>query len=503
MISSTVTIIKNAWNISKLGITMFAIGIILCITGVILSFIVKLSLSSLSENISYVAVMIGTGIPFTLVGINLLLQPQKKGVYENYIEKNEILIIEWMVSIVLVILFFKSYPDGWNYPKLYVLFIPYTICIFLLVINILFNIDKKETEISCVRKEIERSENIIKEKEEMCKEHSAPDYATEFASSLKKNIDELKIIMDDLKVNIDVGIRGIAERTSSVAYKYKYDNERLHDDMIKFKQRTEKEKLDFKERTNERIIKNLMNMLYEIDELKQYRDNDSNYSVGDVDKIKENIYNILKNEGIDIINPSIGDDFDDKKYCAIQTMETDKFPEKKVVDIKKIGCMFKSGKVINYANVIVSKKINKEDDVKIVDNKIGVKTEVIPENVGFKDKIEDSKIVSKDGIEYVETKTEDDKVKVEDDISILEHIGRMLKRILEPMGSEVIIVNDTKRIKKEEKIDDTKQIKKEEKIDDTKQIKKEEKIDDTKQIKKEEKIGNIRSGEDMKAEYQK
>ena len=375
------TTIKNTWQRNKLGVGMFMIGIILCIIGTMLSLIWKLGFAY-SQKTPYVIAMIGVGIPFILTGINITLQPPKlpiykwyyrwyKGIYTNYIEENEILIIECVVSIILIMLLFISYPDGWHYPNLYIILIPYAVCIFLLIINILFNIDTKETEIEYIRKELKESNIIIKEKEEMYRDNAAPDYTIEFTNKLKRNIDELKTIMDELKINIDSGAKDIVERTTSTANKYRSDNEQLHNDVQKFKQRIEKEKIEFKERINERIIKNLMNTLHNIDELKQYKDKNANYSERDIEKIKDDLYNILKNENIEIINPSIGDDFDDKKCCAIQTVETDKFPEKKIIDVKKIGCMFKSGKIIKYADVIVSKNKMKtdKDDKTRADNK--------------------------------------------------------------------------------------------------------------------------------------
>jgi molecular chaperone GrpE (heat shock protein) len=214
------------------------------------------------------------------------------------------------------------------------------------------------------------------------------------------------MIMDELKISIDIGTKDIAERTTMVANKYKLDNERLHNDLHGFKQRTEKEKIELKDRANERVIKSLMNTLYNIDELGKYRDKSANYTVGDMGGIKDNIYDIIKNEGVDIINPSIGDNFDDKKCCAIKTIETDKFPDNRIMDIKKIGCMFKSGKVINYADVIVSKSSVKVEAVKAdtkVDTKVDVKTDtkaqIETNKTDTKAQIEAAKIDAKAQIE--------------------------------------------------------------------------------------------------------
>lgn len=391
MSNSVMTPIINVWKRNELGTGMFIVGTISCMIGVILSF---------SGNMTDAAEMIGVGIPFILAGTNIILQPSKLPIYEMYkgfygkcIEGNWILILECLVPTISITLFFQSYPDNWNDPIFYMVFIPYGVCIFLLTINILFSTDEKDREIDRIREELKKSHAIIREKEEMCKDDAAPNYAIDFATGINRNIDELKSIMDTLKGAIDSGAKDIAMMTASVANKYRSDNTQLHNDVQNFKQRAEKEKADFKERVNERMIKNLMNTLYEIDELRQYKDKGTSYTIGDIDKIKDNIYSIFRDEEIDIINPSIGDNFDDKKCCAIQTIETDKFPGNKIVDIKKIGCMFKSGKVIKYADVVVSKSNVKTDEG--VDTKIEDKAKTEDAKVDIKTKPEDNKADNK------------------------------------------------------------------------------------------------------------
>ena len=466
MTNNPVTTVKNLWRINRLGAGMFIIGAVLCITSVILSTVWRLDFASISDNEVYVVTMIEIGVPFILAGIGILLRPQKlptcmmpeetienytigtvgsyvQGTDENYIKdahenytigtdgnhikdtnrnydewtdenfvgKSEILIIELVASLVFAILLFASYPNGWNYPNFYVLILLYVTCLLLLTVGVLSNISEKETDISYMRKEIECSNMIIEEREEMCKDNSAPDYTTDFAKKLNGNIDDLKVIMDELKISIDIGAKGIAERTAMVANKYRSDNEKLHNDLQGFKQRTEKEKIESKERANERVIKSLMSTLYGIDELSKYRDKNANYTVGDISKIKEDIYNIIKNEGVDIINPSIGDNFDDKKCCAIKTIETDKFSGNKIVDIKKIGCMFKSGKVINYADVVVSKsdikvEDNAEVDAKVdtkLDTKANIKTQVEANKANIKTQVEANKTDIKTQVEANKT----------------------------------------------------------------------------------------------------
>jgi molecular chaperone GrpE (heat shock protein) len=134
-----------------------------------------------------------------------------------------------------------------------------------MITNILSNIDKKEEEIEFIRRELEDSKTTIKEQEKLCEDNAAPEYVTSFATGLKRNVDELISIMGVLKTSIDHGAKDIANMTTSVANKYRFDNEQLHKDVQNFKQRAEKEKIDSKERANERLIKSLMNTLFNID----------------------------------------------------------------------------------------------------------------------------------------------------------------------------------------------------------------------------------------------
>ncbi len=357
MSNDLVSTIKDVWKRNKLGTGMFVIGVILCIIGAIFFVIWKINFVSFSDKTPYVIIMILLGVPFVLTGINVMLRSPKsyEGFYKRYIGKNDTSIIQLFVSIMFTIMLFVSYPDGWDYPTFYIIIIPYLVCTLLLTTNIFFIIDNKEKDLERTIKELEESRTIIKEKDNMSIDDTVPDYTIEFANGMKKNIEELKSIMDDLKVSIDLGTKGISDRVTKVINKYRSDNDQLHNDVQKFKQRVEKENEGFKERTNERMIKSLMNTLDNMDELISYKDRGLNYTANDVINIKGEILNILKNEGVDIIKPFIGNDFDDKKCCALQTVETKEFSDKKIVSVKKIGYMFNSGKVLRYADVVVSK----------------------------------------------------------------------------------------------------------------------------------------------------
>jgi len=359
MTNDTTYIIKNIWRTNKLGSWMFIIGMILFIVGIICSIIWKLNLSSSPDNISYVVTAIGIGIPFIFTGINIILNPIKENIMltirernninncTNYIGENKILSIGWMASTIFIILFFMSYPKDWYYPQIYIIYIFYVTGISLLIISTFLNTAN-------VIAKLKRYDRIIKDKEEMCKEETIPDYIIEFANNLKKNIDG--------------ATANLSEKTVSSIKKYKSDNEQLRNDVQNFKQRIEKEKGDYKKYANERIIKSLMKMFYNIDYALKYKDNkDINNMINHVEGIKRDLHNILVEEEIEIINPTIGENFDDTKCCAIQVIETDKLPDNKIMEVKKLGYKFKSGKVI-CADVAVSK--NNSDKKSIIEKVI-------------------------------------------------------------------------------------------------------------------------------------
>lgn len=323
--------IKNIWQRNRLGSGMFIGGIALCIISAALSIILNISPISHSGYVSYLITMIGLGLPLIFYGSNTIMK---------YSEKNYISFLGFVITISFAILFFTSYSDSQYHDRLYVIYSFYSAGMLLLIVDTFLKINKKESDTILLLEETNKAYLMIKERYDMCKDEAVPDYISEFVKKLKEDIDSRTKELSDMT------IRSIR--------RYKTDNDRLHDDVQKFKQRTEKEKSDFKDRANEMIIKDLVNVIVNIDELGQHK-HDSNYTIDDIKRIKDYLFNILKDEEVEIINPSIGDNFDDKRCCAIETVENDKFPENKIVSVKKIGCLLRSGKVVKYADVVVSK----------------------------------------------------------------------------------------------------------------------------------------------------
>ena len=334
MFSSFRDNIKNIWQRKRLGFGIFVSGIALCIISAAISIILNISPTSYPGYVLYSITMIGLGLPLIFYGSNAIMKK------ENYMS-----FLGLIISISFAIIFFTSYSDRQYYDRLYVIYSFYSAGMLILIVDTFLAINKKENETVYLRGQIKDADNtitnILIEKENMCKGEAIPDYINEFS--------------DKLKQSIDSEVKHLSDRTVSTIRKYKMDNDRLHDDVQKFKQRTEKEKSDFKERANEMIIKDLTNVIINIDELGQHKHPDSGYTADDIKRIKDYLFNILKDEEVEIINPSIGDNFDDKRCCAIETVENDKFPDNKIVSVKKIGCLLKSGKVVKYADVVVSK----------------------------------------------------------------------------------------------------------------------------------------------------
>lgn len=401
MTNNFTSIMKNVWKISKSGLLLFISGMILFIVDVIYSIIWRVNFSSSPDEISYIVTIIGIGIPFVLAGINMILNPVKENPniiirgrdyledFMNYVKGYNMLLAGLTLSIMFIIFFFMSYPDGWYYPNTYIVYIFYMIGISMLIVDTFSNAAN-------VIEKLGESNRIIKQKEDMCKEETIPDYITEFANNIKKDIDD--------------AVDNLSERTVSSIKKYRLDNEQLHIDVQNFRQRIEKEKGDSKKYANERIIKNLMKMLHSIDYTLKYKDNkDINNMINDVEGIKKDLNNIIKDEEVEIIDPSVGDDFDDTKCCAVQVIETDKSPNNKIMEVKKLGYRFKSGKVI-CADVVVSKNNSKQKPIIDKDNKDDNKDDKNKDKKADKDKPEN--MVNKDDNKVDKNKDKPDKVNI-------------------------------------------------------------------------------------------
>jgi molecular chaperone GrpE len=70
--------------------------------------------------------------------------------------------------------------------------------------------------------------------------------------------------------------------------------------------------------------------------------------------------NVLKDDGLSVINPNVGDRFDENTMEALEVVDTesdnDRSDEAKVAEVVLTGWKFSDGTVVRHAKVKVSKK---------------------------------------------------------------------------------------------------------------------------------------------------
>lgn len=115
----------------------------------------------------------------------------------------------------------------------------------------------------------------------------------------------------------------------------------------------EQERLEsFKKRSKENLIRELITILDSFD-LSVLSSDDDKVEKKGVELIRGQLQNILKNNGMSIIETSIGDEFNPQIHEAVERVESDK-EEGVIVEVIKAGYKF-SEKVIRPSQVKVSK----------------------------------------------------------------------------------------------------------------------------------------------------
>lgn len=331
MTNNIKTNLENTKRETKPGLRLFICGIALCIIGILLSIIWRINFSSDPKEISFVVTMTGIGIPIVLFGINTVLKPNLE---------DKISFIGFAISIISIISFMASYPNSWNYPRLYMVYVPYMVGIFLLIIKTFLSANH------VIKEKEQVIDRMTRENDEIIKEDAIQNYISEFTNQLKKDIDK--------------STEELSKRTILAIHKHVSEKEQFKKDIDSFIERTKKEKDELKINANRKIIESLMRPISVANEtLKRYENNkDANNKdmdiVNIIKKIKGDMYEILDNQDVEIINPHIGGDFDSSVHCVVDTRETGEPSDNKIVDVIEIGCRFKSGKPIKDAKVIVS-----------------------------------------------------------------------------------------------------------------------------------------------------
>lgn len=143
--------IKNVWYnpnfLRYLGLTIFMIGIILSLIGLIQSSLSGINLNSPREEISKVFIKICIGLPLIFVGMNITLRMTKIYAY--------LTIVGTTLSLVAVAMLYTFYVENWYYPLASYVMLIYMSGILLLIGVLFANTRKTEIETRDLKEELE------------------------------------------------------------------------------------------------------------------------------------------------------------------------------------------------------------------------------------------------------------------------------------------------------------------------------------------------------------
>jgi molecular chaperone GrpE len=151
---------------------------------------------------------------------------------------------------------------------------------------------------------------------------------------------------------------------SSDKWKNKYYQ--VYADMANTRKQVEKENADFKQYAIKSFIEELIPSLDGFDMALKVEPTDEkliNYLKG-FEMIHSKLLNVLKQAGVEVVDPQKGDEYDPNKMQAFDTVEGE--ADNKVADVFTKGYMLK-GHMLRPAGVIVTKKKDEPVDIPVTD----------------------------------------------------------------------------------------------------------------------------------------
>lgn len=127
-------------------------------------------------------------------------------------------------------------------------------------------------------------------------------------------------------------------------------------DFANFRKRKEREQEEFERRANERL---LLKLLPVYDDFRRALENvpghlDEEDWVGGVEMIERKFWSALEQEGVEVINPDPGEEFDPELHDALMSVETDEYDDGQIVDMFERGYKHKD-RVLRAAKVRVAR----------------------------------------------------------------------------------------------------------------------------------------------------
>jgi len=297
-------VIKNVWYnpnfLRYLGLTIFMIGIILSLIGLIQSSLLGINLNSPREEISKVFIKICIGLPLIFVGMNITLKTTKIHTY--------LMIIGTMLSLMAAAMLYTLYVENWYYPLASYVMLIYMSGILLLIGVLFANTRKTEIEIRDLKEElVDLSDILILETEKKDKsDDKSDDKLDDKPDDKPDNKPDAKFLTLRGKLNLYVKkIQELQDDTQSI--QRDFEDYGLH---------TREER-----RAHDKFIDKLLQIIDACEpflEPKIYEKSDIG-DIGDkaikrIRSIYSRLQDILVDEGISTIKVVVGNNFDPYRH---------------------------------------------------------------------------------------------------------------------------------------------------------------------------------------------
>lgn len=314
----TFEIVKNVWNNSNFlkysGLTVFIIGIILCLIGLIQSYLSGINLRSPRDEISKVVIIVGIGLPLIFVGMNLALKPARGNMY--------LVVVGTALSLASVAIFNMYYVKNWHYPLVSLVWLIYIFGILSLIWSLFTNTTRKEIEIKDLKGELRN----LSERLKLIAEKKPDDEFTVLKGKLNLSATKIQELQDD--------------------------TQKLQRDFEDYGLRVREER-----RAHDKFVDKLLQIIDACEPFYEPKISEES-EIGDkaakrIKSIYNRLQDILEAEGISEMAVSIGGDFDPYKH---EIVDGEDLSENVVIKEKKKTGYLCGSIVIRKASVSVENK---------------------------------------------------------------------------------------------------------------------------------------------------
>ena len=168
----------------------------------------------------------------------------------------------------------------------------------------------------------------------------------------KDNLENLKKQVEDLKKQVEDLKNQLTEK-EALAKEYYNRLARAQADFENLRRRTDKEREQLLKYAAEELIIDILPVIDNFQRALESKNKSSEEFVSGVEMIYKQLLDVLKKAGVEEIK-SLGEDFDPNKHEAIMQVESEEYPENKIVEVLRKGYILKD-KIIRPAMVKVSK----------------------------------------------------------------------------------------------------------------------------------------------------